>query len=184
MANGLTVYIFSDVYHLTMYTGGVPVQYVEQPTNGVTYFRAISGISMLPEDLMVYVPLFCAVITQLVHNQNVYVQLVACSFLSFTEFTVLTYTVCLFHHERVLSCTSTLFCRMGAGDLDHRQFAQQCDLYTGGLHVSPHVAQHHTNMCGYDQGVLFTSHCLDRHLPYMLSLWEDIFTRYACSAMD
>ena len=72
---------------------------------------------------------------------------------------------------------------MGAGDLDHRQFAQQCDLYTGGLHVSPHVAQHHTNMCGYDQGVLFTSHCLDRHLPYMLSLWEDIFTRYVCSAM-
>lgn len=67
---------------------------------------------------------------------------------------------------------------MGAGDLDHRQFAQQCDLYTGGLHVSPHVAQHHTNMCGYDQGVLFTSYCLDRHLPYMLSLWEDIFTRY------
>lgn len=73
---------------------------------------------------------------------------------------------------------------MGAGDLDHRQFAQQCDLYTGGLHVSPHVAQHHTNMCGYDQGVLFTSHCLDRHLPYMLSLWEDIFTRYAVQWTD
>ena len=60
-------YIYcSTIYHLTMYTGGVPVQYVEQPTNGVTYFRAISGISMLPEDLMIYVPLFCAVITQLV----------------------------------------------------------------------------------------------------------------------
>ena len=72
---------------------------------------------------------------------------------------------------------------MGAGDLDHRQFAQQCDLYTGGLHVSPHVAQHHTNMSGYDQGVLFTSHCLDRHLPYMLYLWEDIFTRYVCNAV-
>ena len=85
MANGFTVYIFSDVYHPTMYTGGVPVQYVEQPTNGVTYFRAISGISMLPEDLMVYVPLFCAVITQLVHNQNVYVQLVACSYLMMIE---------------------------------------------------------------------------------------------------
>ena len=67
--------------------------------------------------------------------------------------------------------------RMGAGDLDHRQFAQQCDLYTGGLHISPHVTQHHTNLCGYDQGVLLSSHCLDRHLPYMLALWEDVFTR-------
>ena len=72
---------------------------------------------------------------------------------------------------------------MGAGDLDHRQFAQQCDLYTGGLHVSPHVTQHHTNLCGYDQGVLLSSHCLDRHLPYMLSLWEDVFTRYALHAV-
>jgi len=46
----------------------VPVQYAEQPTNGVTYFRAISGISLLPDDMMIYVPLFCAVITQLVHT--------------------------------------------------------------------------------------------------------------------
>ena len=61
------MYIYSsNVYHFTMCTGGVPVQYVEQPTNGVTYFRAISGISLLPEDLLIYVPLFCTVITQLV----------------------------------------------------------------------------------------------------------------------
>ena len=44
------------------------MQYAEQPTNGVTYFRAISGISLLPDDMMIYVPLFCAVITQLVHT--------------------------------------------------------------------------------------------------------------------
>lgn len=84
--NGFTLHIFSDVYHLILYTGGVPVQYVEQPTNGVTYFRAISGISMLPEDLMIYVPLFCAVITQLVNcilTFLVYSQLVnVCSHVS------------------------------------------------------------------------------------------------------
>jgi len=44
------------------------VQYAEQPTSGVTYFHAISGISLLPDDMMIYVPLFCAVITRLVHN--------------------------------------------------------------------------------------------------------------------
>ena len=66
--------------------------------------------------------------------------------------------------------------RMGAGDLDYRQFAQECDLYTGGLSVSPHVASHHTTPLGYEQGVLFSSYCLERHLPHMLSLWEDVFT--------
>ncbi len=65
---------------------------------------------------------------------------------------------------------------MGAGGLDHRQFAQQCDLYTGGLSVCPHVVSHHTHPSGYDQGVFLASHCLDRHLPYMLALWEDVFT--------
>lgn len=35
---------------------------------------------------------------------------------------------------------------------------------------------HHSNEVAFDQGVLFSSHCLDRHLPYMLSLWEDVFT--------
>ena len=40
---------------------------------------------------------------------------------------------------------------MGAGDLNHRQFAQQIDLYTGGLHVSPHICAHHSNELGYEQ---------------------------------
>jgi Zn-dependent M16 (insulinase) family peptidase len=46
------------------YADGVPVQYSEQLTNNLTYFRALSGISLLPEDLKVYVPLFCTAITQ------------------------------------------------------------------------------------------------------------------------
>ena len=41
--------------------------------------------------------------------------------------------------------------RMGAGSLNHRQFAQQIDLYTGGLHVSPHICAHHSNESGYEQ---------------------------------
>ena len=45
-------------------TAGVPVQYCEQPTNGITYFRAISSISDIPEDLRVYLPLFCYILTR------------------------------------------------------------------------------------------------------------------------
>uniref|UniRef100_A0AAZ3RNE3 Presequence protease, mitochondrial n=1 Tax=Oncorhynchus tshawytscha TaxID=74940 RepID=A0AAZ3RNE3_ONCTS len=43
--------------------GGVPVQYCEQPTNGMVYFRAMCSLNTLPEDLKLYVPLFCSVIT-------------------------------------------------------------------------------------------------------------------------
>ena len=49
---------------MSSFSGGVSVQYSEQPTNNITYFRALSGISLLPDDLKVYVPLFCNAITQ------------------------------------------------------------------------------------------------------------------------
>uniref|UniRef100_A0A6Q2ZE56 Presequence protease, mitochondrial n=1 Tax=Esox lucius TaxID=8010 RepID=A0A6Q2ZE56_ESOLU len=45
--------------------GGVPVQYCEQPTNGMVYFRAVCSLNTLPEDLKPYVPLFCSVITRM-----------------------------------------------------------------------------------------------------------------------
>lgn len=52
---------------LLMSTGGVPVQYCEQPTNGLVYFRAMCSLNTLPEDLKLYVPLFCSVITKWVN---------------------------------------------------------------------------------------------------------------------
>lgn len=42
----------------------IPVQYCAQPTNGVVYFRAVSSLNTLPEELKPYVPLFCNVITK------------------------------------------------------------------------------------------------------------------------
>uniref|UniRef100_A0A673BG49 Presequence protease, mitochondrial n=1 Tax=Sphaeramia orbicularis TaxID=375764 RepID=A0A673BG49_9TELE len=45
--------------------GGVPVQYCEQPTNGLVYFRAMCSLNTLPEELKPYVPLFCSVITKM-----------------------------------------------------------------------------------------------------------------------
>ena len=46
------------------------IQCCEQPTNGVTYFRAISDISQLPQDLKPYVPLFCEIVTGFVSALN------------------------------------------------------------------------------------------------------------------
>lgn len=48
------------------FTGGVPVQYSEQPTNNIIYLKIKSGISLLPDDLKKYIPLFCTALTQLV----------------------------------------------------------------------------------------------------------------------
>uniref|UniRef100_A0A671YQP3 Pitrilysin metallopeptidase 1 n=1 Tax=Sparus aurata TaxID=8175 RepID=A0A671YQP3_SPAAU len=45
--------------------GGVPVQYCEQPTNGLVYFRAMCSLNTMPEELRLYVPLFCSVITKM-----------------------------------------------------------------------------------------------------------------------
>ncbi|CAF97768.1 unnamed protein product [Tetraodon nigroviridis] len=45
--------------------GGVPVQYCEQATNGLVYFRAMCSLNTLPENLRPYVPLFCSVITKM-----------------------------------------------------------------------------------------------------------------------
>ena len=45
-------------------TAGVPVQYCEQPTNGISYFRAISSITDIPEELREYLPLFCYILTK------------------------------------------------------------------------------------------------------------------------
>ncbi|XP_030631404.1 presequence protease, mitochondrial isoform X2 [Chanos chanos] len=125
----------SDIQPTIQYTpvqmgsaGGVPVQYCEQPTNGMVYFRAMSNINSLPEDLKIYVPLFCSVITKL-----------------------------------------------GCGEMDYRQQAQRMELKTGGMSVSPQILPDTSDLDLYEQGVLFTSSCLERNLPDMFQLWSDIF---------
>lgn len=40
------------------------MQYCEQPTNGISYFRAISSITDIPEELREYLPLFCYILTK------------------------------------------------------------------------------------------------------------------------
>uniref|UniRef100_A0A2I2YGN1 Pitrilysin metalloproteinase 1 n=1 Tax=Gorilla gorilla gorilla TaxID=9595 RepID=A0A2I2YGN1_GORGO len=72
-----------------------------------------------------------------------------------------------------------LFCsvltKLGCGLLDYREQAQQIELKTGGMSASPHVLPDDSHMDTYEQGVLFSSHCLDRNLPDMMQLWSEIF---------
>lgn len=50
---------------ISVNSNGTSVQLCVQPTNGVTYFRAISSIASLPQHLKPYVPLFCNVATKM-----------------------------------------------------------------------------------------------------------------------
>ncbi|XP_046923091.1 presequence protease, mitochondrial isoform X2 [Lynx rufus] len=72
-----------------------------------------------------------------------------------------------------------LFCnvltKLGCGLLDYRQQAQQIELKTGGMAASPHVIPDGTHLDVYEQGVLFSSFCLDRNLTDMMQLWSEIF---------
>nr|XP_004409406.2 PREDICTED: presequence protease, mitochondrial [Odobenus rosmarus divergens] len=72
-----------------------------------------------------------------------------------------------------------LFCsvltKLGCGLLDYRRQAQQIELKTGGMAASPHVLPDDAHLDTYEQGVLFSSFCLDRNLPDMMHLWSEIF---------
>lgn len=61
--------------------------------------------------------------------------------------------------------------------MDHRQFAQLCDLWCSGLSSIPHVSVHPSSSAVVNQDMYFSSYCVDRHLQHMLSLWQDVFVR-------
>lgn len=106
----------------------IPVQICVQPTNGVSYFRAIADASSIPYTLKPYLPLFCSVIT-----------------------------------------------KIGTGQKNYEDLAQEIEMYTGGMSVSPHIVNHHSELDRFELGIMFGSNCLDRNIPRMFSLWLDIF---------
>ncbi|KAM5235047.1 presequence protease, mitochondrial-like [Ctenodactylus gundi] len=72
-----------------------------------------------------------------------------------------------------------LFCnvltKLGCGNLNARELAQQIELKTGGLTVSPQVLPDTSHLDSYEQGVHFSSLCLEQNLPDMMHLWMEIF---------
>uniref|UniRef100_A0AAR2LFX7 Pitrilysin metalloproteinase 1 n=1 Tax=Pygocentrus nattereri TaxID=42514 RepID=A0AAR2LFX7_PYGNA len=118
--------------------GGVPVQYCEQPTNGMVYFRAMCNLNTLPEDLKIYVPLFC-------------------------------------YNNKLNGIFCTPHIKKEVDPFDYRQQAQQMELKTGGMSVTPQIISDTADLDLYEQGILLTSACLERNLPDMFHLWSDLF---------
>eukprot|EP00026_Physarum_polycephalum_P001705 Phypoly_transcript_01707.p1 GENE.Phypoly_transcript_01707~~Phypoly_transcript_01707.p1 ORF type:complete len:1041 (+),score=185.75 Phypoly_transcript_01707:70-3192(+) len=102
---------------------GVPLQWVDTVTNGITYFRAFLDLGGLKEDLRVYIPLFCSVLTE-----------------------------------------------MGAGKYDHKQLAQEIDMYTSGIEVGPTASTSPLDLQISREGIHVHAASLRRNLPKMFEL--------------
>ena len=61
--------------------------------------------------------------------------------------------------------------------MDYRQLDQQIELKTGGLSFGAHLTEGLDSVKSYEQGVMFSSHSLDRNLPDMFQLWQSIFNQ-------
>lgn len=72
-----------------------------------------------------------------------------------------------------------LFCNvvtsMGTKRLDYEQQDEETALVTGGLSASVHLAENPTSENSLEKGMLISSHCLERNVPLMFNLWNDIF---------
>ncbi|KAJ4443871.1 hypothetical protein ANN_05658 [Periplaneta americana] len=72
-----------------------------------------------------------------------------------------------------------LFCqvatKMGTRRHDYRELDRLAQLKTGGLSLCTHIADDTMDTATYEEGVLFASYCLDRHVPDMMSLWGELF---------
>ncbi|KAF2076387.1 hypothetical protein CYY_002292 [Polysphondylium violaceum] len=53
------------IHHRDTVLETTPLRVLDQPTNGISYFRATIDISTLPEDLKPYVPIFCSFIDEM-----------------------------------------------------------------------------------------------------------------------
>lgn len=105
----------------------IHLQTTNQPTNGVTYFRAIATSSSIPYVLKPYLPLFCHVLT-----------------------------------------------KVGTDNYSYKDLAQEIELRTGGISASTHLITNLSDSDMFEQGILLSSHCIDRNVPMMFSLCSQI----------
>ncbi|XP_043279555.1 presequence protease, mitochondrial [Venturia canescens] len=106
----------------------VPVQISVQPTNGISYYRAILNTRELDDEMKKLLPIFNSVVA-----------------------------------------------KMGTKKNDYRSFDRLCELKTGGLSFSSHVADKKDSTSHYEEGILLQSYCLDKNAKDMWNIWEELF---------
>ncbi|XP_021932698.1 presequence protease, mitochondrial [Zootermopsis nevadensis] len=80
-----------------------------------------------------------------------------------------------------------LFCeiatKMGTQRHTYQELHQLAQLKTGGLTVTNHIADDTMEMNSYEEGILFSSYCLDRNVKDMFTLWTELFNEGSYSDM-
>ncbi len=76
------------------------------------------------------------------------------------------------HLMPALPMWCSLVTSQGAAGKNYRDFAQEIDLYTGGVSLSPSLCGHPEDSTQFQMGVTLHSHCLDRNVDAMLSIVE------------
>ena len=77
----------------------------------------------------------------------------------------------------------SIMTKMGAGDLNFRDFDQQVELSTGGLGVGSLASQHADNFT-VEKAVSLSSHCLQKNFSKMLHLWEKVINEVNLGDID
>ena len=66
---------------------------------------------------------------------------------------------------------------MESGDRDFRSLAQEIELRTGGISAAFQTMTDAHDLFQHRELVIFSSHALQRNLPHMLKLLEDVLAR-------
>lgn len=78
--------------------------------------------------------------------------------------------------QELLPLFSMFMTDLGAGSKSYRDLDLLMDLHTGGMGSSLHLSENPQDASNLIQnGLLLSSHCLERNVEPMLSLWKDIF---------
>lgn len=77
--------------------------------------------------------------------------------------------------KTLLPLFTTVITKMGTRKQHYRNFDQQIQAKTGGLHLRVHVMGHKDNILQHEEGILIQSYCLDRNVPDMFDLWTELF---------
>lgn len=76
-----------------------------------------------------------------------------------------------------LSLFSQVMTKLGAGPWDRRQLDQEIQMRTNGLGSLFHIVDHPTHFDKFQQGLVISSHCLERNIEPMFNLWTEVFNR-------
>lgn len=77
--------------------------------------------------------------------------------------------------KQLIPIFNNVIAKMGTKSHNYRDFDRLCQLKTGGLSFSSHIAEDKNNISKYEEGIIISSYCLDHNADKMWNLWTELF---------